>query len=317
MNARNRRVGAFAMVAAIGLVAFACTPGTDRGQDASTPVDETTTVAQETVSGPFLLDLGTGEVTPLAENLAGGYAYEATPDGTRLAFGTDREGGCADTDVLTVANLDGTDASSLSAPKGFIACGARWSPDGGKLVYQLRKGSGIDVGNLFLHDLASGQRTQLTELELSKASWWFLSPSFSPDGRNVIFHLPRGSSETTKWDVWSVPVTGGEPALVLRDAAFPVYFPKGNDIAFVLPTASNFGGSTLAIASADGRGSRRKLVEANGIWWPTMSPDGSRIAYQDGGSIYVVDVSTGEPSKVADGNLAEWLNDDTLIVSPS
>jgi hypothetical protein len=47
-----------------------------------------------------------------------------------------------------------------------------------------------------------------------------------------------------------------------------------------------------------------------------MSPEGSRIAYQDGSSIYVVDVSTGESSRVADGNLAEWLDDDTLIVSP-
>jgi hypothetical protein len=47
-----------------------------------------------------------------------------------------------------------------------------------------------------------------------------------------------------------------------------------------------------------------------------MSPDGSRIAYQDGGSIYVVDVSTGEATKVADGEIAEWLDDDRLIVNP-
>ena len=47
-----------------------------------------------------------------------------------------------------------------------------------------------------------------------------------------------------------------------------------------------------------------------------MSPDGSRIAYQDGGSIYVVDLLTHESSKVADGNTAEWLDNDTLIVAP-
>jgi hypothetical protein len=33
-------------------------------------------------------------------------------------------------------------------------------------------------------------------------------------------------------------------------------------------------------------------------------------------SAYVVDVSTGESSKVANGSHAEWLDDDTLIVVP-
>jgi sugar lactone lactonase YvrE len=113
--------------------------------------------------------------------------------------------------------------------------------------------------------------------------------------------------------MWSVPVTGGEPTLVLRDAAFGQYFPDGKTIAFV----DSPGGDSIQIADPDG--SRRTLVHASttdGIWWPEISPDGSNIAYQDGGSIYVVRVSTGESSKVADGDNATWLNDDTLIVSP-
>lgn len=48
-----------------------------------------------------------------------------------------------------------------------------------------------------------------------------------------------------------------------------------------------------------------------------MSPDGSQIAYQDSGSTYVVDVSTGESSEVADGDTAEWLDNDTLILTPA
>jgi hypothetical protein len=68
------------------------------------------------------------------------------------------------------------------------------------------------------------------------------------------------------------------------------------------------------IATPDGF---RTLVEASlGIFEPKMSPDGSRIAYQDGDSIYVVDVSTGESSEVAEGRMAAWLDDDTLIVAP-
>jgi hypothetical protein len=103
--------------------------------------------------------------------------------------------------------------------------------------------------------------------------------------------------------------------------------PNGVRIAFVSPRPDDFAGQSITTArllpppdTSDARGT---LVEANdSIRWPTMSPDGSKIAYQDGGSIYVFEFATvaglgsGESSKVADGNTAEWLDNDTLIVAP-
>jgi Tol biopolymer transport system component len=134
----------------------------------------------------------------------------------------------------------------------------------------------------------------------------------------VLFHLPRDSASSTKLDVWSVPVDGGKAELVLRNASFPVPFPDGETIAFV-PGASGFTGTRIALV--DSEGSPRTLVQANdAIWWPAVSPDGSRIAYVDGGtSVYVAEVSTGESTKVAEiagvSGAAEWLDDDTVIVS--
>ena len=84
--------------------------------------------------------------------------------------------------------------------------------------------------------------------------------------------------------------------------------------AFVRPNIDTFSGSSLVISTTDGF---RTLAKANTeIDTPKMSPDGSRIAYADGGTIHVVDISTEESQKVADGRMAAWLDEDTLIVAP-
>ena len=73
--ARNKRNAAFAVAAVIALVAVALILETRRGPNATTPGKEPSTVAPATPSGPYFLHLQTGEMTPLAKSLAGGFAY--------------------------------------------------------------------------------------------------------------------------------------------------------------------------------------------------------------------------------------------------
>jgi Tol biopolymer transport system component len=321
----------FALAGVILLMMIACDPGEQEESNAPTVAEGSETAAPVSATDPFFLDLRTGEKTPLAENLSGGYAYVASPDGKRLVYGTNYSG-CSGTGKTKVANIAGTHIRTLRSPKGLNFCAARWSPDGTKLVYQARNGrSERDVGNLFVHDLSSGRRTQLTHLELTNAWWWYLSPSFGPPGGypfsnatgpdDVIFHLPRRSTATTKWDVWSVPMTGGEATLLVRNAVFPMLRaegPEGLRVAFLSPSANDFAGRSIMTARPiPGSDVRQTRVKANReIWWPRMSPDGSRIVYQDGGHVYVVEIFTGETSEVAVGQTAEWLDDDTLILTP-
>lgn len=68
----------------------------------------------------------------------------------------------------------------------------RWSPDGSRLVYQGLDATTFFIGHLFVIDRSTGATTQVTHLKQRENGWWFLSPSFGPDGETILFHLPRG-----------------------------------------------------------------------------------------------------------------------------
>jgi Tol biopolymer transport system component len=311
-------VAAFVSILIVGgsLIVFGGNGGEIAEQDTvptpTTTPTPTTAVAAEPVSGSFLLDLGTGEQTPLPESFADAFMLAASPDGSTVFANTC----CTPLDVAMVANVDGSDQRRLDPPGNVNYYMGRFSPDGTKIVYQATLGGTTQIGDLYVEDLVSGEQTRITELEMTTAPGNFLFPIFGGDGEDVYFHLPR-SVTGAEYDVWSVPVTGGEPTLVVENAAQWVPLPQEGSGAFVLPADNGFSGPRMELISGEGR---RTVIETDDIVAPSASPDGSRIVYRNDvegtGIIVVVDVATGLSSQVGEGNMASWLDDDTLVVAP-
>jgi len=302
---RNKKLGAFAVAAAIGVAAVVFAIRLAGEEDRSQPA-----VQPIIPDGAYAIDLNTGEMTPLPESLTGGWSYPVSPDGTMFAYTrfTPSAG-------LYVADVDG--AGVHEVPTGVPEPHApSWSPDGSLLVYQ-----GIDPElrdrDLYVVDLTTDEVRQITDLKHQTLWWWYL-PSFGPGGETILFHMPRRSDAGTRWDLWSVPVAGGEPTLVRRDAAMGVYAPDGTTLAYLdAPRSEDGGGWSSSLWLVDADGSDPRLLVDGDFDFVRWSPDGSRIAYAGDGEIHVVDAATGESTHVADGGTAEWFDDDTLVVSPA
>lgn len=269
------------------------------------------------MSVPFFLDLSTGTATRLAKGIPPlGRAYAVSPDRTMVATSP-----CCDPpNPVWVANIDGSDVRVIT-PEGVDGFGPQWSPDGSKLVYQERDAATSELGDLVVYDLATRERTQVTDLPPKSYGLWFLSPSFTPDGQAILFHLPRGPRPHPAWDLWSVPVTGGEPTLVRGDASMGAYKPNGADLAHAdlayayPPSGPGDWSSEVLYISANGGHQQWDAALGSEISFPKWSPDGTRIAYVDVDGVYVVDVASEETVRVAEGEFPQWYDNDTLIIT--
>ena len=90
------------------------------------------------------------------------------------------------------------------------------SPDGRMLTFIRGPSSFNTTGQVYVKMLPSGEPVQLTRDNRTK-----MSPVFSPDGSRIAYSVTGGI-----WDMWAVPVLGGEPRLWLPNASGLVWIDK-------------------------------------------------------------------------------------------
>ncbi|GEM_PF-1919253 len=115
-------------------------------------------------------------VTNLTNNPATDESPAWLPDGTRIAFTSNRSG---DTDIY-IMNTDGSNVSRLTDSPGFDGDFA-WSPDGQRIVYTSSKNLLNDVGNLMIMNADGSNKIVLAEQGLYTFLDW------SPDGKKIVF----------------------------------------------------------------------------------------------------------------------------------
>jgi serine/threonine protein kinase/Tol biopolymer transport system component len=129
------------------------------------------------------------------------YDVNLSPDGTRIAFTTDRQGGASE---IWIADRNGNNPTPVT--QGTLSAGSpRWSPDSRLLVFDRLSEDGR--AHVYVVDPRDRQPRRLTSW--SYGDWL---PTWSHDARWVYFD----SAASGSGEVWKVPIGGGEPLRVTQ-----------------------------------------------------------------------------------------------------
>ncbi|MBD89104.1 MAG: hypothetical protein CL940_02060 [Deltaproteobacteria bacterium] len=166
-------------------------------------------VAEGTNSDVVILFGDTGEEhVRLTDHPAVDTSPTWSPDARRLAFVSDRTG----SPQIWLASLSTGDLRRVS--RGGYVTSPDWSPIGETLVYAKQVGS--DTFVIVRHDLDTDQVTRLTSPDVSSES-----PSFSADGRFLVFQRRGGDKVPRLW----IMHADGSHARPISTPDYPMFAP--------------------------------------------------------------------------------------------
>ena len=211
-----------------------------------------------------------------------------SPDGSRLAFASERDGNRE----IYVMDADGQNQTRLT-DNDVWEWSPAWSPDGRLLAFVSERDGDFEI---YVMDADGQNQTRLTDNGV-----WDGSPSWSPDGRLLAFVSRRdGNSEIYVMDA------DGQNQTRLTDNGVwdgsPSWSPDGRLLAFV---SKRDGNSEIYVMDADGQNQTR--LTGYGVWdgSPAWSSDGSRLAFvsdRDGDfEIYVMDADGQNQTRLTPG----------------
>ena len=189
-----------------------------------------------------------------------------SPDGTKIAFETDRHGGGFE---IYVINADGSGLTRLTVSDGgetaFQNIEPVWSPDGSTIAFTSTR-----LGNAYIH-LMAPDGTDVTQLTKIPGQ----GPDWSPDGSRIVFYsLDVGGN----FDIW---VTDGtQETRLTEDPAVdrePAWSPAGDQIVFV---SDRDGNSEIYVMDVDGSNPVRLTNDPSADIEPSWSPDGRSIIFR-------------------------------------
>ncbi len=237
----------------------------------------------------YVMDSDGANHRRLTANQAENYRPAWSPDGTKIAFVSNRNGG-----FIQIYLMDADGKNPIKLTNAVWDDYPSWSPDGKKIAFS----SSLD-GKMIRHIAvmdADGDNLVMLEANGTEPSW-------SPDGQEIAFVSRRDGIE----EIYVMGADGHGLKRVTHDFVLkggPSWSPDGRRIAY---WGEDNGFFQIYVVRADGR-NRTRLTHnrEEHHWLPAWSADGRTIAYVsagDGRLIGTIHLMT------ADGKYLKQLSD--------
>jgi len=191
---------------------------------------------------------------------------DPSPDGTRIAFSSNRSGARE----IWVADVTGENALALTQFGGPVPGTARWSPDGRQIAFDGRPNGNSEI---FVVAAGGGAARQLTHETGEDAR-----PAWSHDGRSIYFSSDRSGRN----EIWRMSADGSAPMQITTQGANSVVASRDGQWLYYLDNVS------IYRIRPDGSGDRVKVAEnvrfltfaatASGLWFVANPSSGERGA---------------------------------------
>lgn len=225
------------------------------------------TIAFTVLGDIYTMPITGGTPTRIASGLAWEVQPRFSPDGTRIAYTSDRGGG----DNIWVMNVDGSDKRQVTNESFRLLNQPTWSPDGRYIVakkhFTTQRSAG--TGEIWMYHVSGGGGVAVVERANEALQKELGEPIFSPDG-SAIYYTRN--------------TTPGNTFIYAQDSQAGIFAIERHDLATgeVTTAVSGFGGAVRA----------------------TPSPDGNSIAfvrrYRDTSQLWIKDIATGRESMIYD-----------------
>lgn len=224
------------------------------------------TIAFTLLGDIYTLPVSGGTPKRISEGLSWDVQPRFSPDGSRIAFTSDRGGG----DNIWVMNADGSDKRQVTKEDFRLVNQPSWSPDGrfiaAKKHYTTERSAG--TGEVWLYHVSGGGGVQVVERANERLQKELGEPTFAPDGSAIYY-----TRNTTPGNVFEYA----------QDSNAGIFAIERHDLATgeVTTAVSGYGGAVRPAPSPDGKQLAfvRRDKDQTQLWVKDLASGRERMIY--------------------------------------